>query len=58
MGIKIDIQRGDSQNGGYTNEWSSIVNEVIRTILFFLQENFVSIKSTKRYIKQTKIKKE
>ena len=29
---------------------SSMVNEVIRTIFFFLQENFISTKSTKKHI--------
>ena len=29
---------------------SSIVNEVIRTIFFFLRENSINIKSTKRHI--------
>ena len=32
-------------NGNENVNVSSIVNEVIRTILFFLRENFISIKS-------------
>ena len=37
------------ENGNENVNDSSIVDEVIRTIFFFLRENFTSIKSTKRH---------
>ena len=42
--------RNGNENGNENGNVSSIVDEVIRTILFFLRENFTSIKSTKRHI--------
>ena len=42
--------RNGNENGNENGNMSSMVNEVIRTVLFFLRENFISIKSTKRHI--------
>ena len=42
--------RNGNEIGNENINVSSVVDEVIRTILFFLRENFISTKSTKRHI--------
>ena len=61
--MKNIVNENGNENRNENVNDSSIVDEVIRTIFFFLRENFISIKSIKAQkaqkdtYKQTKIKK-
>ena len=43
--MKSIVNENENENVNENVNVSSIVNEVIRTIFFFLRENFMSIKS-------------